>query len=190
LNLTVGFNLNGAINNRNNFVNGVKNSSSNNTFGFGLDLNYDKEDKFNLSLNPQIDYNANTSSIGNNINYLTFQLDFNGNVTLPHHFELGSDFNWFLRQETEVFKIGNNIFRWNAYISKKLLKNDQLECRFYVNDILNQNLGYNRVGQSNYITETSYNNIKRYALINIIWNFTTNPITNEGGGKMHFRRRK
>jgi len=190
LNLTLGFNLNGAFNNRNNFVNGVKNSSSNNSFGFGLDLNYDKEDKFNLSLNPQIDYNANTSSIGNNINYLTFQLDFNGNVTLPHHFELGSDFNWFLRQETEVFKIGNNIFRWNAYISKKLLKNDQLECRFYVNDILNQNLGYNRVGQSNYITETSYNNIKRYALINIIWNFTTNPITNEGGGKMHFRRRK
>ncbi|MFM6945306.1 MAG: outer membrane beta-barrel protein [Bacteroidota bacterium] len=191
LHLTVGFNLNGAINNRNNYVNGLKNASKNNSFGFGVDLNYDKEDKFNLSLNPSIDYNANTSSIGNNnINYVSFQLDFNGNVTLPHHFELGSDFNWFLRQETAVFKNGNNIFKWNAYISKKLLKNDQLECRFYVNDILNQNIGYKRVGQSNYITETTYNNIKRYALVNLIWNFTSNPITNETGTRMHFKRRK
>jgi hypothetical protein len=57
-------------------------------------------------------------------------------------------------------------------VSKKFLKNNQLELRAYVNDILNQNIGFQRLGNGNIITEQQYNTIKRYGMLSLIWNFT------------------
>jgi hypothetical protein len=64
------------------------------------------------------------------------------------------------------------VFRWNAYVAKKFMKNDQLELRFSAFDILNQNLGFSRYAQNNIVTETNYNTIRRYGLLSLTWNFT------------------
>jgi hypothetical protein len=95
----------------------------------------------------------------------------------PLKFEIGSDINWYIREQTEVFTSNNNVFRWNAFVGKKFLKNDQIELRASIFDILNQNLGFNRSANNNYITEDRYNTIRRYGLISLIWNFTRSPLT-------------
>jgi hypothetical protein len=44
-----------------------------------------------------------------------------------------------------------------------------------VYDILNQNLGYNRESQNGIITESRYNTIRRYGMLNVVWNFVHSP---------------
>ena len=87
-----------------------------------------------------------------------------------------------------AYDINNTMFLWNAYVSKKMLKNDQLELRVYANDILNQNINFSRYGTGNVVTQQSYNTIRRYCLIQFIWNFSkaaaTTPSPVEGGTKI------
>lgn len=168
-------NINGSINTNQtyNFINGVKNRSLNNTFSLGIDFNYDKEDKFNLTYNPSVSYNQNTATINtNNTNYWTLSNDFDGSVELPYSIQIGSNVNWMMRQKIAAFDQQNNVFLWNAYVSKKMLSNKQLELRIYANDILNQNIGFQRYGSSNTVTQNNYNTIRRYGMIQLTWNFT------------------
>lgn len=93
--------------------------------------------------------------------------------------ELGSNVDVTVRQRTEVFNQNNNVVRWNAYVSKKLMKQSQLEVRATIFDILNQNRGYTRESVNGIITENRYNTVQRYAMLNVIWNFTYNPAGGE-----------
>jgi hypothetical protein len=172
-------------------VNDTLNTSNNNTYTFGLRFNYDKNDKFDLSLTPQLSYNDNHATISTyTTNYLTGEIEFDGSVELPLKFEIGTTVDWSLRQKTEVFTKNNDVFLWNAYLSKKFLKKSQLELRLYVNDILGQNVGFNRYAQSNYIYENNYNTISRYGLISLTWNFSKSPAgaAPEGGRHMIMRK--
>jgi hypothetical protein len=65
--------------------------------------------------------------------------------------------------------------RWNAYLAKKFWKNKSGEVRISVFDILDQNIGVQRNASSNFISENSYNTIRRYWLLSFTWNFTKNP---------------
>src|SRR5690606_25382608 len=107
----------------------------------------------------------------------TGEQEFDISYEFPLKFEAGSSINWFIREQTQVFDRNNNVFKWDAYVSKKFLKNDQLELRVSASDILNQNLGFSRMAQNNYVMEDNYNTIRRYGLIRVIWNFTKSPAT-------------
>lgn len=174
LGMHVGGNFRVGVNRTNNFVNGVKNVNNNNSYTLGTDIGYDsKDEKLGVSLESQYTYNDNNASISTlATSYWTLENTFDISYDLPKKFEVGTDFNWYIRQRTVVFDRNNNVFRWNAYVSKKFLKNDQLELRANVFDILNQNLGFSRFATSNNITESNYNTIRRYGLIQLIWNFT------------------
>lgn len=173
LDLRLGFNGNINIGRTNTIVNGQKNASNNNVFRFGLDVNYDKDKKFNIHYNPSASFNNNTSSVnGTNTNYWSYENQLEGNVQLPLKFELGTDIVWTIRQRVGQFDKNNSVFVWNAYISKKLLKGDQLEIRASCNDILNQNIGFQRFGYNGNVTQQNYNTIQRYGMLSIIWNFS------------------
>lgn len=171
--MRVGFNINTGVNQTNSIVNGLKNKSNNNNISLGLDINYDKEKKFNISYNPSVSYNSNISSINTtSTNYWALQNQLDANVQLPLKFEIGTDIDWYIRQKVVGFDRNNDVFRWNAYVSKKFLKSDALELRASVFDILNQNIGFQRYGSGNTITEQNYNTIRRYGMLSLIWNFT------------------
>lgn len=160
----------------NNFVNGIANTSNNNTYTLGLNINYDKEQKWNISYNPSVSFTDNHSTINTtNTNFWTMQNELSASVQLPYKFEIGSDIDWNVRQKTVVFDNNNNVFLWNAYVSRKFLKNDKLVVRLYVNDILNQNLGFRRYGEDNYVAQNTYNTIRRYGLLSLTWSFSKNP---------------
>ncbi|MCB0696490.1 MAG: outer membrane beta-barrel protein [Chitinophagaceae bacterium] len=174
LNARIGGNFNTSINRTNNMVNGVKNVSNYNMYSVGLNGGYEsKDEKIDIEFNTDYTYNDNKATISTQAtSYWTIENTLNISVELPLKFEIGTDVNWYVRQRTVVFDRNNNVLHWNAYLSKKLQKNDQLELRASAYDILNQNKGFSRYASSNQITENNYNTIRRYGLISLIWNFT------------------
>ncbi len=164
-----------------NYVNGLRNESFNNSYSLSLDFNHDKEKKYNFGLRPGATYNYNTSSVNNTTtDFFTYHINFDANVQLPFKFEIGTEVNWNIREKVAAFDNNNNVILWSGYISKKFLKGDNLELRAYVNDILDQNIGFQRTGFGNTVTQRDYNTIRRYGLLSLIWNFTK---TNAGAQK-------
>ena len=174
LNTRIGGNFNTSINRTNNFVNGVKNTSNFNRYSAGVNVDYeDKDETIEIEWNTDFTYNDNKATISTlATSYWTIDNSLDVSLVLPKKFEIGTDFNWYIRERTVVFDRNNNVFRWNAYVAKKFLKNDQLELRASVFDILNQNVGFSRYANSNQVTESNYNTIRRYGMVTLMWNFT------------------
>ena len=51
---------------------------------------------------------------------------------------------------------------------------NKLEAGFSVNDLLNQNRGFRRDFTSSSFTETYYNTLRRYWMVTVTWNFSSN----------------
>ena len=154
----------------------VDNSNDNNSINVSLYANHSKTDKYDFSLEPGINYNSNVSTVGTgSVNYYVFSCEFRGTVQLPLKFEIGSSVNVKYREKTAVFTGNNDVVIWNAWMGKKFLKKSQLELRASVFDILDQNIGYNRNTNGNMTTQNNYNTIRRYGMLNLIWNFTHTP---------------
>lgn len=174
LNMEVGGTLQVGISHMNNRVNNIENTSNNNRYTAGLRMNYTGEkEKLSLSIQPSATYFDNKTTISTFTNsYWTGELQTELSYVFPLKIEAGTELQGYVRQRTNIFDRNNDVLRWNAYVSKKLLKNGQLEIRASVFDILNQNRGFSRFAQNNYVTEDNYNAISRYGLLSLTWNFT------------------
>ncbi len=192
IDLQIGAHLNAGVNHINSYINDSLNHSNNNTYTFTLDLEYYKDKKFTVEFNPSVTYNDNKSSItAYSTSYWTSSNELSGSVQLPWKLELSATVNWFLRQQTTLFYKDNNVLLCNAYIGKKLRKKSDIEIRASVFDIFNQNVGYDRNAQAGIITENTYNTIRRYGMLSLIWNFSHTPAgapPPPGGGMMMMRR--
>ena len=154
-------------------VNNVLNVTKNFSYRISLNLNKNKEKKYDFGIWGNATYTTSTSSIQENVktNYWTFELNPNIDVFLPKKFQIHSDGNVSFRQKTNVFLGNNNVILWNAWIGKKFFKGDALLIKASVNDLLNQNIGFNRTVNSNYISQNTYSTIRRYFLFSVVWNF-------------------
>ncbi len=160
-----------------NIVNGIKNTTNNNAPSFSIGLSKNKEKKFDIWLNSQINYNFSKSTIQQNYttNYWTMEHQLNANVSLPWHLVINTDFDYNIRQKTNVFTTNNNVFLWNAYFGRRLLKNDKAIIKITANDILNENKGFTRNINSNTLTQQSYTTLRRYFMLAFTWNFSKTP---------------
>lgn len=95
-----------------------------------------------------------------------------GNWQLPKDFELSTNVDANYTQKFSNFS-ANNFTIWNASASKKFHKKE-FELRLSVNDILNQNRGYDRNFNSNTFSETYRTTLKRFWMLSFIWNITKN----------------
>ena len=158
-----------------NIINGEQNLSNNNSYGLGPYISFEKEKKIELNLEGNISYNDNRSTISSfSTSYWSSNTQFSSTFQLPAKFEFGTSVDLLLRQKTVLFDHNNNVVKWNGWVGRKFLKKSQLELKASVFDILNQNLGYSRIAQNGIITENTYNTIRRYGMLNLIWNFTKN----------------
>lgn len=182
--------LNGDVNygHTNNFINGVANVNNNISVSPSLNLDYYKDTTFNISYAFSPAYNMNESSIrtGAATKYWTFGQRLDGSVNLPYKIVIGTGIDWNIRQRLDPQDQNNNVFLWNAYVSKAFLKDRSLVAKIYANDILNQNVGYTRYNDPNYISENTYNTIRRYFMLSLTWNFTKTGgnKSDEGDGAM------
>ncbi|HWK06546.1 MAG TPA: outer membrane beta-barrel protein [Puia sp.] len=155
-------------------VNDLLNKTNSGNYQFGFNIYKTKEKKYEINVHAAATYTQSNSSINTGIctDYWSYNFGPAMDVFLPLKFQVHTDFDISLRQKTPVFTTNNNVVILNAWIGKKFLKNDALLIKAAGNDLLNQNIGFNRTVNSNFISENTYSTIKRYFMFSIVWNFT------------------
>ena len=153
----------------------VKNITDTRGYGMRVSISQYEKDKYNFYLSPNFTWNTSKATVNSEANAEYWQISgwAEGNVTLPAKFEIGTNLNFELRKKDPRFPANNNFTTWNAHVLKRVMKNE-LEFKFGVYDILNQNRGYNRSFNSFSFTETYYNTLKRYWLFTVTWNISKN----------------
>jgi hypothetical protein len=157
-----------------NIVNGVQNSTNSTNLAATVELKINKKDAYEFTIGATPSYNKSQSSISTvaNTHYWSYEYILDGNYLLPWKLEIGSDVNFKIRQKLNAYDVNNNVILWNAYLEKKLMKNDVLALRVSINDILDQNKGYDRIIQPYAIQEKHYLTFQRYGLITVTYNFS------------------
>ncbi len=155
-------------------VNNLANKTVSKTYSFTQGLWKAKEKKYELGMHYTINYTESRSSINTGVitHYWTYAIQPSAEVFLPFKFQVHGDGDINLRQKTSVFDNNNNVVLLNAWLGRKFLKNDALLLKVSGNDLLNQNIGFNRTVNSNFITQNTYSTIKRYFMFSLVWNFT------------------
>ena len=85
-----------------------------------------------------------------------------------------SNVDYDYRQKLSPTDRNTNAFIWNASVEKTISKKSGITAIVTLNDILNQRIGFNRDISSNYITESTYTTVQRYAMFSIRWKFNKN----------------
>jgi len=174
LNLDINLNLNPSLNRRVNRVNQRENVNLSQQISFGPSLNYDLEEVIELSARADWGFNNNTSTLRPDVVtrfwISTYTLD--TRIKLPAKFEFSSDCVFNIRQQTADFRQNLNTVIWNAAITKRFLKSDAIALSVEAFDLLNQNLGFQRNNETNFVNERVYSILQRYFLLRLSWNFT------------------
>jgi hypothetical protein len=173
LSLRSGKNFNRYIN----FVNDVKNINDNNAISCTLSLNYWSDTWFNFYWQLSAGNNQSTSTIRPNIttnfwsysSYGNFNFNFKKAKT---YISFENDINVY--QKSAAFPDQRNIYLVSPSIRKVIGKKDQFELKLFAFDIFNQNANVSRNINSNFISETTNNGIRRYFLLGFVYNFSKN----------------
>ena len=158
------------------FINGTKNLTTTRNAGLRVNASMNKENKFDFDFGPEFTWNVSKGSINTAANVKYWQLEgwASGRVYLPKKFEIHTDVNTELRQKDKRFTQNNNFTKWNMDITKRFFKGNDLEVKFGVYDILNQNRGFNRSFSSYSFTESYYTTLRRFWLLTLTWNISKN----------------
>lgn len=150
------------------------NTSKSYSYSGGLNFSKYKEKKYDFRVSGGPSYNIITSSLQNRNNNegWGFQGDASFNVYLPGKVQIGSDANYQFTGKTQTFDQDLERFIWNASISKKFFKQENLRVSLSGNDLLNQNVGFSRYANGNMVTQNSYTTIQRYFMCTISWDFS------------------
>ena len=157
-------------------INGVKNINNTKTYIVRISTSTYKPEKYNVWISTDLRWNDSRSSVNTSANaqYWSVNLNGSGSKTFAKKWEVGSDVSLQMRQKDPRFPDANSFTTWNGYLIKRFFKENQFELKLQVNDILNQNKGYNRNFSSYSYTETYYETLKRFWLLTATWNFSKN----------------
>jgi len=167
-----GYNFNRSVE----YINNVKNISVTKTYSVRVSTNTYKPEKHNIWLSTSFSWNETKSSVSTSANaqYWSLNLNGSGSKTFAKKWEVGSDVSLQMRQEDPRFPDANSFTTWNGYLIKRFFKENQFELKLQVNDILDQNRGYNRNFSSYSYTETYYETLRRFWLLTATWNISKN----------------
>ena len=172
--IRVDLHANPSLSNTVSVINGLPNDTHSETYTFGTGIYKSKEKKYDIGVDFNASYTSSRSSINTGVEtkYWTYEIQPNGNLFLPLKFQLHADADINLRPKSPAFPTSNNVVLINTWLGKKFLKHDQLLFKVAVNDLLNQNVGFNRTVNSNFISQNTYGTIKRFGMLSVVWNFT------------------
>jgi len=158
------------------FINGVKNINNTKTYSLQISTNTYQPEKQNVWLSANIGWNDSRSTINTaaSADYWSISFNGSGSKTIAKKFDIGSDISLQLRQKDPRFPQNNSFTTWNGFITKRFFKENQFELKLQVNDILNENRGYNRNFSSYSFTETYYTTLRRFWLLTATWNISKN----------------
>lgn len=156
-----------------NLINGLNNSTQTTNFLFRINAKIAKSEKYDFyaTIIPSLNRSISSISAAATTKFTNYNFNTGGNITLPAKFEMGTDININLREKVNKYDVNNNVVLVNAYVEKRFLKNEVLSLRLSINDILNQNKGYDRFITPFYTEEKTFLTFKRYGLIGLTYNF-------------------
>ncbi|MDP1762903.1 MAG: outer membrane beta-barrel protein [Sediminibacterium sp.] len=167
-----------------NVINGLTNRTENKRTNIGINTGYWSDKWINFWLNLNASNNSSTSSIRPDVvtkywsynTYSNFQLKFKKQKM---YIDMTLEAN--IYQKTAVFANQQNVYIFSPSIRKVISKDDKWETKLSVNDLFNQKIGIDRNVSSNFISETTTQNIQRYFMLSLIYNFNKNgKPTNNG----------
>ena len=168
-----------------NFENGARDNIHNISYAPRASVNYNYKDKLYLTAEARVSYNTVKYSLQPtlNANYWQQEYSMEANATLPFGLGINSDVTYTANTGRAV---GFNTYftKWNAAITKQVLKNKKGEIKFGVNDILNQNIGISRSANQNYVEDVTYKTLKRYYMVGFTYSLLK---TNNNGPKAVIR---
>nr|WP_068890504.1 outer membrane beta-barrel family protein [Pedobacter panaciterrae] len=179
LNFRFGVDLGFNTSNNQTILNFTQNKTRNTQFNLRTSFNYYTH-KLDLSYTPSASIMFGKSSIGsiNDGKSLIHDHEFSATVQLPYKFEFNTTMSLSFRPANSSFDRDLDVAIWNGYLSTKVLKNEALEIKLSITDILNQKIGYNRYVGGNIKSENTFSYIPRYVLFGINWNLSGNFIKN------------
>jgi len=158
-----------------NRINDALNRTLSNRFSFALEMSQNKLDRYQFFFNAGPTYNVSTSSLQETFSSKGWGLDAFLGFTfyLPGKFEVKSNNTYEYSQATQIFDEDFERLLLNVSVHKKFLKSEGLILGVHANDILNQNVGFDRRTHSTGFTQTNYTTISRYFMFSLTWDFNT-----------------
>jgi hypothetical protein len=138
-----------------------------------VSLNYTFKELFDIGAGGGINWNQAKYSLQQiqNTSYISYTASFDFNIYLPKGFNVGTDVDY-TANTGRAAGYNNNFTMWNASLAKSFLKNKKGELRLSINDILNQNTGLSRNTNANYVEDTRYTVLKRYAMLTFTYSLS------------------
>jgi len=172
-----GVQLNGNGSRNVNVVNGRLNVTDFSMIGAGPSFGYSYTDHYQFNIRPTVNYHWSGSTLDpeRKVNYFTWGGWFDASVHLPGKFEFNVDGNIDIRQKVAAFAGTPDNIQINAGLSRKVFKKNTGKLMFTVNDLLNQNVGFQRNINTNFINEQRFTRIARYFMLRFEWSFNKMP---------------
>lgn len=157
-------------------TNGIKGINFYLTTDCSYGISYNDFGKFSFSVRPKLGYNISMSRLLNNLNtrYFTYGANIDISKNFPFGIELRTNLSLDTRQKISAFDKDFKLVLWNASVAKSVFKNKTGRISFLGNDMLNQNKGYSRFINSNFISEQQFLRVSRYFMLRFEWSFNNN----------------
>lgn len=172
LGVDLGLNLSMYGNTGYSYINNELNQTISSSFGPRFRVSrYNDKFSINLSFGPS--YNAQEASLQKERSNKGWGKSGYGSfsVKLPKKITIEADAQYTYTPASASFNTSFEQAIVNASLTKSFFKKEDLKAMIKVNDLLNQNSGFSRFANANMITQTSYNNISRYFMFSLIWDF-------------------
>ena len=133
-----------------------------------------RSDLLEIQLRPNYNLQTthNTVKTQNNLTVHRYGGMANANLTLPFGLSFNTDLNYSASQGyTDGYD--SEQWLWNASVSYEFLKGRQASITARVYDILGQKKNISRTVNANYIQDSEYNTLTRYAMVTFAYRFNT-----------------
>jgi hypothetical protein len=152
-------------------VNSISNFTRNTNLGGTISWTTNIKEGFdmNFSSNSNLTMARYTLQPQQNGDFFTQTVSTEATIYSKSGWVLSTDFDYIYNGgRSEGFN--TSIPLWNASLSKQMLKNKAGELKFYVFDLLNQNISISRNVTSNFIQDMQTRVLKRYFMISFTYN--------------------
>jgi hypothetical protein len=172
IDLSVGIDLSANGSKNYSVINDVLAITRSNNYSTSLSVSKNK-DKYDFRISGGPSYNDNRSSLPSSTNNQGWGARGYGNfnVKLPGKVQISADAQYEYTAKTKTFNKDFERAIINASIAKKFFKAENLQIRISGNDLLNQNVGFDRSASNNMFVENRYTTIQRYFMGSVIWDF-------------------
>lgn len=162
------------------YINGDFNRTENLSLSPSAGLTF-SSDVFQASFNPNYSLGNITNSLPDQPTRTTHSYGFSADasVYLPFGVDLSTDLNF---SANSGYSTGYNInqWLWNATLSYSFLKDKSLTFSVKAYDILHQKKNISRSVSASSIVDTEFNDLTRYVMFSLTWNFNSLSKKNKG----------